>query len=93
MNAFDEQQPNDIRVVSLTQGGDAWRPTAGDPTIAEALDSTSESRTVFIRKADTGAGLEASLRAAQEEQQIILLIVDAAQPVDQTLTTINDLSE
>ncbi len=93
MNAFDEQQPNDIRVVSLTQGGDAWRPTAGEPTIAEALDATSESRTVFIRKADTGAGLETSLRDAQAGQQIILLIVDAAQPVDKALTTINDLSE
>jgi hypothetical protein len=93
MNAFDEQQPNDIRVVSLTQGGDAWRPSTGEPTIADALDATSEGRTVFIRKADTGPGLEASLLVAQKEQQIILLIVDAAQPIDQTLTAINDRSE
>jgi hypothetical protein len=93
MNAFDEQQPNDIRVVSLTQGGDAWRPSAGEPTIAEALDATSESRTVFIRKADTGPGLIQSLLTAQAEQQIILLIVDIAQPVDATLTAINALAE
>ena len=93
MNAFDEQQPHDIRVVSLMQGGDAWRPTPGEPTIAEALDATSESRTVFIRKADTGPGLKESLLAAQAEKQVILLIVDAAQPIDQTLTTINELTE
>ena len=93
MNAFDEQQPYDVRVVSLTQGGDAWRPTTGEPTIAEALDTTAENLTVFIRKADTGPNLAASLRKAQDEQQVILLIADAVAPPDQTVRDINAMKE
>jgi hypothetical protein len=37
--------------------------------------------------------LERALVAAQDAQQVILLIVDAAQPIDQALTTINDRFE
>jgi hypothetical protein len=92
-NAFDEQQAFDVRVVALTQGGDAWRPNLGEPTLAEALETSGEAQPWFIRRIATGPGLLQSLHKAQDEQQVILLVVDAQLPVDATLRAINALTE
>lgn len=88
-NAFDEQQPFDVRVVVNAPGGDAWRPSAADSTISEAIQQTARQLAVFHRKLDTGAGLNDAVDHAVRDQQIILVIADPATPPDVTLLGLN----
>ena len=90
-NAFDEQQPYDVRMLALTTGGDAWLPSAADSNIADAASETARRLLIFIRKVETGPMLGAQLQRAQAEQQVVLLVVDAAIPLDGVIQTINGL--
>lgn len=77
-NAFDEQQEFDVRLLALTTNGDAWQPGPNDLSVAKAAEDTARKLQIFIRPVDQAAGLAAGLQKAQTDQQIILLIVDAA---------------
>lgn len=90
-NAFDEEQPFDVRMLTLTTGGDAWRPSATDMTVAEAAAETARRLKVFIRTVETGPGLRKRLEKAEAEQQIVLVIADAALSVDAALLMVNGL--
>jgi TIR domain len=91
MNAFDEQQPFDVRYLALTSGGTAFRPTQSDATVGGAVETVAERLSVFIRPLETGAGLSDRLKQAQQEQQLILLVTDAAAPVDAAVLDANGL--
>jgi hypothetical protein len=90
-NAFDELQPYDVGIVSVAPGGDAWRPTADDVQVSIAAEKTAENLTTFLRSIETGAGLKDKLDEAKQQDQVILLVADAATPVDGVLKTINSL--
>jgi len=76
-DAFDEQQEFDVRLLALTTGGDAWRPTPTDSTVGEAAEAAAMKLQIFIRPVEQGAGLATGLQNAQDDQQIILLVADA----------------
>jgi hypothetical protein len=88
-NAFDEQQPYDVRMLALTPGGDAWTPSTSDQDIADAATETARRLQVFIRRIETGPKLLERLQTAQRESQILLVIADAARPPDQLVKKIN----
>jgi hypothetical protein len=92
INAFDEQQPFDVRLLALTTGGDAFKPTQADPTVATATELAAERLAVFIRPLETGPGLSARVKQAQDEQQVLLVVVDAAGAIDPALLEINALN-
>ncbi|HEY0151400.1 MAG TPA: toll/interleukin-1 receptor domain-containing protein [Longimicrobium sp.] len=91
VNAFDEQQPYDVCMVALTPGGDAWVPSATDPSVGAAAAETAERLMVFIRRLDTGAGTDDRLQKAQDEEQVLLLVADATAAVDDQTRMINAL--
>lgn len=91
LNAFDEQQPFDVRLLTLAAGGDAFKPSALDPTIAVAAETVAERLCVFVRAVETGPGLEAALQRARAEQQVLLLVVDTSGPPDAVQQQINAL--
>ncbi len=76
-NAFEEPQPYDVRMAVIADGGNAWRPTAEDPTVAEAAARTRQRLGVFVRTIETGVHLERDCRQAQAEKQVILIVVEA----------------
>lgn len=88
-NAFDEQQPYDVRMLALTPGGDAWVPSTSDQSIGDAATETARRLQVFIRRIETGPKLLERLRTAQGQSQVLLMIADAAQPPDQLVKRIN----
>ena len=88
-NAFDEQQEFDVRLLALTTGGDAWCPGATDVTISEAAAQSARRLQIFIRRVEMGAGLQAGLKKAQDERQIVLLVVDAALGAQAALAAVN----
>jgi hypothetical protein len=90
-NAFDEEQPYDVRMLALTTGGDAWRPSATDAAVGEACAETARRLKIFIRKVETGSELRQRLEKAEAAQQIILVLADAALPADAVLHMINGL--
>jgi hypothetical protein len=92
VNAFDEQQPFDVRLLALPTGGNSWQPNPAETTVAEAAAQVARRLQVFIRPLATGPGLAARLQQAQTEQQVLLFIVDAALPIDATLHEIDALS-
>jgi hypothetical protein len=91
-NAFDEQQPYDVRLLALTTGGDAWRPSTMDATVAEAAEQVARRLQVFVRPVKTGVGLAAGLQQAQMDEQVVLVVVDAASAVDMALKTVDALA-
>jgi hypothetical protein len=91
VNAFDEQQPFDVRLLALTAGGDAFKPTQADLTVAAAAERTAERLAVFIRPLETGPGLGARVKKAQGEQQVLLVVVNATTAIDPALLEINSL--
>jgi hypothetical protein len=93
VNAFDEQQPFDVRLLALTTGGDAWQPGPMDVTVAKAADEAARKLEIFVRSIEQGMGLAVGLEKAQSERQIILLVVDAnLQPLPAALATVNGLT-
>jgi len=91
LNAFDEQQPFDVRLLALTTGGDAWHPGATDGTVAKAAEETARKQELFIRPVDQSTGLAAGLQKAQADRQIILLVLDASLAPTPALATVNGL--
>lgn len=78
-NAFDEQQDYDIRLLALTTGGIAWKPPgATDPSIADAAAQSARRLQIFIRPVEIDGNPLAGLQKAQDERQVILLVVDSA---------------
>jgi hypothetical protein len=49
VNAFDEQQEFDVRLLSLTLNGDAWQPSPLDPTVADAVEEATRKLEIFSR--------------------------------------------
>lgn len=90
-NAFDEQQPLDVRMLALTTGGAAWRPGATDLTVGEAAAQAARNLQIFVRPVELGGGLDAGLKKAQSEQQVVLLVSDAATVADAVLMEINGM--
>jgi len=90
-NAFDEQQPYDVRMVALTTGGDAWLPSAADVTVGIAGQETAQSLAIFVRRVETGPGLIERLEQAQAEEQIILVVADAAALPEIDFQRINEI--
>jgi TIR domain-containing protein len=90
-NAFDEQQPNDVRMLALATGGDAWKPSPTETTVAEAAAQAARRLQVFVRRVETGPGLAVGLKKAQAEEQVVLVVVDAALPVNAALQTVDGL--
>jgi TIR domain-containing protein len=91
INAFDEQQDFDVRLLALTLNGPAWQPGPTDPTVAAAAEEATRKLEIFSREVDQSAGLTAGLQKAQSEQQIILLVVEPASAPAATLAAINGL--
>lgn len=82
VNAFDEQQPYDVQMVALTPGGGTWAPIPRGPTVNAAAEAAAERLKVFIRPIRTGPGLEQRLEQGRDEEQMLLVIADAATPPD-----------
>lgn len=92
-NAFDEQQPYDVRMLALMPGGDSWQPSTADVTVAEAAAVVAQRVPVFVRRLPLNpATLTADLHRVQAEEQVLLLVVDATSVADATVTAINGLS-
>jgi hypothetical protein len=92
VDAFDEQQELDVRLLALTLNGDAWQPSAMDKTVAGAVEEATRKLEIFSRPVDQVPDLSAGLLKAQSERQIILLVVDPALAPLPVLTTLNGLA-
>jgi hypothetical protein len=92
LNAFDEQQDFDARLLALTTNGDAWQPGPTDVSVARAAEDASRRLEIFVRPLDHAAGLEAGLHKAQTEQQIIVVVLDAKLAPTAALATVNRLN-
>lgn len=90
-NAFDQQQPLDVRMLALTTGGAAWQPGALDFSVADAAALAAQNLKIFIRPVELAAGVAAGLEKAQSEKQVILLVVEAAALPNEELKKINGL--
>lgn len=88
-NAFDEQQPYDVYVLALTPGGGDWAPGTAAMTVAAAAEKTAHALEVVIRGMQTGPGLEARLDAAVADEQVLLVVADAAVPPDALARAVN----
>jgi hypothetical protein len=91
-NAFDEQHPYDVKLLVLAPGGDSWRPSTEDPTVADAVLAAANKLETFIRPLETGAALAQNLLEAQQEEQVIFAVIDAATPQQAVLEQINSLA-
>jgi hypothetical protein len=92
VNAFDEQQDLDVRLLSLTLNGPAWQPGPTDRTVEEAANEATRKLEIFYRPVDQTTGLPAGLQKAQSERQIILLVVDPVFAPLATVATVNSLA-
>jgi hypothetical protein len=90
-NAFDEQLPFDVRFIVHASGGDTWRPSRADDTIADAVEKTAENLVVFHREVETGVSLREGLEAASRDRQVLLFVADATEPANALLNTVNGL--
>jgi hypothetical protein len=91
-NAFDEQQPYDVRMLVLATGGDHWRPSAVDLPVGEAAAAAARRLQVFTRPLETGPRLKKAIDDAQREDQVVLAVVDASQPLDRVTKELNGLN-
>src|ERR1022692_2868223 len=88
-NAFDEQQPYDVRMLVLAPGGDHWRPSAVDLVVGDAAAAAARRLQIFIRPLETGPGLMQGIEDAQSEDQVILAVIDASQEPGQITQDLN----
>lgn len=79
-----------IALVSAMPDGTAWRASATEPPLTQAVERQASLLTASVRTLEFGPGIEAALVAAQNERQVILLVSPSSSSgADPLLAAIN----
>jgi hypothetical protein len=73
-NAPPPPRPYGIAMLAAMPDGDAWRASAAEQTLAQAVEGVASLLKAPARTLESGPGIEAALTNAQNERQVILLV-------------------